>query len=439
MVGQWEGGGTQTGAAFDDLPVGALPAGTGKAIRFTLSRHAAPPLDRSAPAVPAVAPAERTCASVGGWLSTIAPRFGHADSMTTTLALEVARSSPDRTRLVEAPTPAPEAGEVLLAVERVACTANNATYALLGDELGYWRFFPTDDEGWGRVPMWAALRVLDSRSDHLTAGDRLFGLAPLATHQLLTPRRSTVGVTDTSAHRAELPGAYNAYLPLAVAVEDPVAEDRLLLLRPLFLLSFLLDDLLAEERLFGGERVLVSSASSKSAIGLAFLLAERGAEVVALTSPRNRAFVERLRLHDAVVDYAELETLDTRPTTYADLAGDGALRGRVHEHLGAALRHSAIVGATHRDARAFAGGADGLPGPAPQLFFVPDRLRTRMRDWGPAEYDRRLQEAWERWSSYAAGWLEVTRATGPEAVAAAWRDVLAGQAPPQSGSILTLR
>ena len=35
VVGQWEGGGTQTGAAFDDLPVGSLPAGTGKTIRFT--------------------------------------------------------------------------------------------------------------------------------------------------------------------------------------------------------------------------------------------------------------------------------------------------------------------------------------------------------------------------------------------------------------------
>ena len=35
VVGQWIGGGTQTGDAFDDLPIGALPAGTGKAMRFT--------------------------------------------------------------------------------------------------------------------------------------------------------------------------------------------------------------------------------------------------------------------------------------------------------------------------------------------------------------------------------------------------------------------
>ena len=35
VVGQWEGGGTQTGAAFDDMPGGSLPAGTGKTMRFT--------------------------------------------------------------------------------------------------------------------------------------------------------------------------------------------------------------------------------------------------------------------------------------------------------------------------------------------------------------------------------------------------------------------
>ncbi len=35
VVGQWIGGGTQTGEAFDDMPIGSLTAGTGKAMRFT--------------------------------------------------------------------------------------------------------------------------------------------------------------------------------------------------------------------------------------------------------------------------------------------------------------------------------------------------------------------------------------------------------------------
>jgi predicted ester cyclase len=35
VVGQWKGGGTHTGPAFDDLPVGSLPAGSGKTMEFT--------------------------------------------------------------------------------------------------------------------------------------------------------------------------------------------------------------------------------------------------------------------------------------------------------------------------------------------------------------------------------------------------------------------
>jgi predicted ester cyclase len=35
VVGQWKGGGTHTGDAFDDLPIGSLPAGSGKKMQFT--------------------------------------------------------------------------------------------------------------------------------------------------------------------------------------------------------------------------------------------------------------------------------------------------------------------------------------------------------------------------------------------------------------------
>ncbi len=35
VVGRWEGGGTHTGPAFDDLPLGSLPANTGRRMKFT--------------------------------------------------------------------------------------------------------------------------------------------------------------------------------------------------------------------------------------------------------------------------------------------------------------------------------------------------------------------------------------------------------------------
>jgi predicted ester cyclase len=35
VVGQWEGGGTQSGDAFDDMPMGSLPPNSGKTMHFT--------------------------------------------------------------------------------------------------------------------------------------------------------------------------------------------------------------------------------------------------------------------------------------------------------------------------------------------------------------------------------------------------------------------
>ena len=35
VVGQWIGGGTHTGEPFDDMPIGALPASSGRTMRFT--------------------------------------------------------------------------------------------------------------------------------------------------------------------------------------------------------------------------------------------------------------------------------------------------------------------------------------------------------------------------------------------------------------------
>ena len=69
------------------------------------------------------------------------------------------------------------------------------------------------------------------------------------------------------------------------------------LLRPLFMLSFLVDDFLAENEIFGAERVMLSSASSKTAFGLAHLLHARdGIKVIGLTSASNVAFVAIARL-----------------------------------------------------------------------------------------------------------------------------------------------
>ena len=92
-------------------------------------------------------------------------------------------------------------------------TANNVTYAVMGEAMSYWDFFPAED-GWGRVPMWGFAEVERSEAEGVEPGTRLYGYLP----PVLAPRRDAGrartrrGFVDGSPHRAALPSAYHRYL-----------------------------------------------------------------------------------------------------------------------------------------------------------------------------------------------------------------------------------
>ncbi|MFV1991973.1 MAG: DUF2855 family protein, partial [Acidimicrobiales bacterium] len=109
-------------------------------------------------------------------------------------------------------------GQVLLRVESYAMTANNVTYAVMGDLMSYWNFFPTV-ASWGIVPVWGFAEVVRSHHTNVPEGERFYGYLPSATHLLVEPKAvSERGFTDGSEHRAALPGVYNHYTDVA---EDP--------------------------------------------------------------------------------------------------------------------------------------------------------------------------------------------------------------------------
>jgi hypothetical protein len=330
--------------------------------------------------------------------------------------------------------PAPDSvvlddGEVLLEIERFALTANNITYGVYGDRLGYWRFFPAEDN-WGRIPVWGFATVRRSTVETIPAGTRLFGYLPMASHFVTRLERRPWGVVDVSPHRDELPAAYNSLVEAAPGALD----DQIALLRPLFLTAFLLDDYFAENADFGATSFILSSASSKTALGLAWLLARRGVRVIGLTSARNTGFVE------GVGYYAETRTYQAFADTpvegravFVDFAGDPGVVAAVHNSLGDRLAHSAVVGSTHQTDGPV--GPGRLPGPRPTFFFAPERLRQRSKDWGGEALNSRIQTALEAFI-VENGWLEVTTHTGSEALAAIYQTVLAGTARPEEGHMV---
>ncbi len=360
--------------------------------------------------------------------------------MTTTLLVRKDKLSEARLRSADDTPLAP--GQVRVRVEHFALTANNITYAAFGDAMHYWDFFPSGEDGWGIVPVWGFGTVVQSLHPGVAVGERLWGYWPMAGSAVLQPDRlSERGFADAAPHRAELHALYNQYLRCgADAFYTADSEEVQAVLRPLFATSWLIDDFLADNDFFGAKRLLLSSASSKTAYGTAFLLKERpGIEVVGLTSSANVAFCEGLGCYHRVLTYDQLETLDRdTPSVYIDFAGNAAFRQRLHAHQ-AQLRYSCAVGGTHVE---HLGGAKDLAGPKPTLFFAPAQAKKRTGEWGAAEFGRRMVEAWHRFRAQVGRAdrpvLRIRGSAGPEAVQAVYGEMLAGHADPAVGHMLSL-
>lgn len=334
-------------------------------------------------------------------------------------------------------------GDLLLQVNHFALTANNVTYAAFGDRMNYWDFFPIA-KPWGLVPVWGFAEVVQSTVDGVSEAERFYGYFPMAEFVRMSPVAvSPAGFTDGVESRASLTPGYNRY---ARTSADPLygtaSEEMQMLLRPLFLTAYAIDDYLADNAQFGARRVLLSSASSKTAYAAAFLIRQRGSiEVVGLTSPQNRSFVQGLGCYDRVLTYDEVQVLpEGEPTVFVDMAANGQLRAAIHSHFAERLKLSCAVGATNWD-KMLAGQAE-LPGPRPERFFVPTQMQKRIREWGAEGLQRDFRTAWNTFIARAAAapspWITVTRQRGTANVAKVWLDLVEGKVDPREGHILSL-
>jgi len=350
----------------------------------------------------------------------------------------VKRSDIRETRVAESATPEIEPGQALLGVDSFGLTANNVTYAVMGETMSYWDFFPAE-EGWGRVPTWGFAEVERSEAAGVEAGTRLYGYLPPSSHLVVTPASiGESGFVDGSPHRAALPSAYHRFLATGRDLFYRAdTEDVQMLLRPLFYTSFLIDDQLDDEGLAGRGPIVISSASSKTAIAAAFLLARRqGVELVGLTSPRSAEFVAGLGIYGRTIAYDAIDSLDRGPATFVDFSGDGDVRHAVHSHFGDELVHSMAVGMTHWEQL----GADGgkLPGPRPAFFFAPTRVTKRAEDWGRAGLEQRVADAWQPFCEWTGSWLESIRGEGLEGARSAYLDILEGRVDPKTAHVISL-
>ena len=352
--------------------------------------------------------------------------------------VQVKRHDIAQTRIVAAPLMPLGDGEVRLKIESFSVTANNVTYAVVGDAFGYWNFFPGEGE-WGVVPMWGHAMVSESRHPDIAVGERLYGYLPMAEHlDVLPDKVSPSGFTDAAAHRQPMSPIYNQYSRLAADPEhDPAKEAERMIFGPLFKTGFLIESMMRREHWFGAETLICTSASSKTAMATASVARDKSPQVrrIGLTSSGNVEFVRSGGFYDLVLAYDQTAQLPRSASVLIDFAGNAGVIHAVHSALGDNLKYSCTVGATHVGA-GFGRENGPLPGPAPVLFFAPDHAVAAITELGPKGFGAAVGASWVRFVAEAGGAVSVDDRTGLEAAAAAFVATVEGKADPAVGIVI---
>ena len=336
-------------------------------------------------------------------------------------------------------------GEILVEIDKFSLTANNVSYAMSGDSLGYWHFFPIANDDaldWGKVTVWGMANIVESNCPELKKGERIYGFFPMASHVVMQPGAiKPHGFTDITPHRAALPIVYNQYNRCAGEPEHyRQIENERCLYFPLFITSFVLSDFLQDQNFFNARQIIIGSASSKTAFGLAYFLkqsADFQGELIGITSPSNMGFTQELNMYDTLHAYDEHGHLNgQKPAVFVDMSGNGDLTHALHHHYGAQMVSSIKVGATHwQDFTTH----EALPGATPEFFFAPTQIEKRNKEWGPGVLFEKAYTA----SIELAGAIQDTIAidfiVSAESVAAQWQALVQNEIGPKRGLMASLK
>ena len=348
--------------------------------------------------------------------------------------LEIDRSDIRNRRINESDSVAISNGEVLLKIDEFALTSNNVSYALSGDFLDYWGFFPTEP-GWGRLPAMGFGTVVESLNDNIEVGGRYFGFFPVGDFHTVRAEATSGGFIDVGEHRAQHAMAYRSFDK--VSNEVTPTDHAYLLLRGLLFTSFLAEDFLFDNGMFGAGQIVVTSASSKTSIALAHRIRARGnTHCIGLTSSSNVDFVNTVNLYDEVCTYDDIESLaDWAPTIVVDMAGNKSLLARIHQHFGESLMYSCAIGATHWDESST---KIEISGPQPTFFFAPSQIAKRGKEWGRDVLNERIDTALSSFIADSSRWLVVKESHGPDAVLATYDELTSGRVRPETGHIVSM-
>ena len=248
-----------------------------------------------------------------------------------------------------------------------------------------------------------------------------------------------------------------------------------MLYRPLFWTSFWCEDWIHFSNYRSGvSHILISSASSKTAFCLAYLIGKRirrgeinkDTKIIGLTSKRNVDFTKRLELYHEVLDYDSFTSArylqggqDSR-WLYVDVAGNAELNKRIHAHFASSYTGKLVanitLGLTNLQPSTAANTTPKHLGtnpfnmskedanmstaiwPREEFFFMPEWLDIRRHQIPIVEIFRRQNQAWKELMEDCTGWVELKRVCGAAEVEKAYGKLSREGLGPDKGLIWSL-
>ncbi|KAG8936610.1 hypothetical protein FRC02_000603 [Tulasnella sp. 418] len=354
-------------------------------------------------------------------------------------------------------SPIPQ-NHVLIQVDKFGWSANNVTYGMLGEDT-HFRYFEfhrapetstTSAKTHGVIPVWGFGTVVDSTVGQIKVGERIFGYLPFARYMLIEVDTKDINTHNFYAKRPHLPIDRRPYNQITRCNTDPLyskeTEEAAMLYRPLFWTSFWCEDWLHSISYRGANKIIISSASSKTGFCLALVIRRRmeetgeKREIIGLTSASNVEFVKSLGLYDRVVLYDNVAEIGPQDGTYCyvDVAGNQNLNGRLMKHLKSSMALGVSLGMSHMSEtkgsiKSTADGHSKL-----EMFFMPEWMHVVRKRTPVTEIAKMQKKGWSWIMRDGSRWVKMKRSSGRDAVLPKYKDTLKGSIPADTGLVFSL-
>ncbi|CAK9025715.1 unnamed protein product [Durusdinium trenchii] len=245
-------------------------------------------------------------------------------------------------------------GEVLLKVEKFAFSHMALGYLMKGFTRtfsAYHNFYKASEENLYRSACWGFATVMESTHDKVAVGTRLYGLLPAARYQVQTVGDTIPGKKDEPScvelAMEGVPFNLRRFQEMEVVSDcmEPHLEDWIICTKEIYTMAYYMDEqLLVDTGMINC--VIISCASAKTALALAFCLRMRDMRYVfGLTSKDHLDFARSTDLFHEVFSYDNVASLPNNHTVvYMDFKCDGELRQQITLRMGTNLMYNMVVG-----------------------------------------------------------------------------------------------